>query len=519
MPDKNDQLKKPNETFRFSSGQVLALDEHQIVTIPYLAALVSSADRFDSPRDEHGHYKLDPNINYQHFSLILQSLPFYSARQVFTCLPEEESVIPIVALLDFLGLLPYLLPSLEEVDSTFFCTLIYSPYRDKYLHIVKKDVLQDMAVRFAIAMIKEEYEFDQCQVMDQIYWFVMFILSAHEWFDPRLRQHVYKTARNCFALFKPTFLKPLEELVSAPRMQIKKYPYVWYKENDLRLLSIRDLLTIILDELDEDSPERPSFYFNFRRRRRSYYLSEERYWIPTIENFNDKDPLELIYCRALDIMCVRLQAEVCQSARAELQQRKNLYKFVQRRTDVPVFFRLVEHEILPRKIDEIFKRQQVQEEIDALILQDICSLTPKIESEYAKLVKLLREYEETSGTFNQYDLYWHLWTSPYFSTSERARKKALSYELFLDKLHKNSYDTVEQIRRRVLIALNKVALKQFNQWERTQREIDKLESELNRYQQLDLCCHIEKKRKNTCQQHPSTSYKPFVNHHFKRSIR
>ena len=45
---------------------------------------------------------------------------------------------------------------------------------------------QNMAARFTIALVKEEYDFADNQVIDRIYWYVMFILSAHSIFDARL---------------------------------------------------------------------------------------------------------------------------------------------------------------------------------------------------------------------------------------------------------------------------------------------------------------------------------------------
>ena len=481
MADNNNQLKKPNATFRFLSGQVLTLDDHQITTIPYLAARVSSADRFDSARDEHGYYKLDPNINYQHFSLILKSLPLHSVRKVFTCLPEEENVIPIVALLDFLGLLPYSSPSLEEVDSTFFSTLVYSPYYGDHFQIVDVNMLQDMAVRFAIAMIKEEYEFDQSQVMDQIYWFVMFILSADEWFGPRLRHHVYTTAENCFAVFNPSLLKSLEKLRHTAEKKTSQYSLLFF-DKFFRLNG---------DDNDEDCSTHCHFYdeckeclnewwhfsvYRTRERRnfvRSIYGDQK--WYSLIEESIDRDPLEMVYNRILEIMYARLQTEICQRAVAELHQRKNAYKCVSAGSYLPNSSSSFEIEILPEKIDDILKTQQVQEEIVALILQEICSLTPKLEREHAKLVNLLQQYEETSNILDRYVLFSSF---PFYLSLESVQEKAFSWELLLDKLHKDSYGIVQQIRKRVLVGLKEVALKQFNQWMSTQQEIAQIELDL-----------------------------------------
>ncbi|CAF5117080.1 unnamed protein product, partial [Rotaria sp. Silwood1] len=70
-----------------------------------------------------------------------------------------------------------------------------------------------MAVRFAIAMAKEEYDFNNREVIDQIYWFLMFIISAYKYFGPRLRHHIYGIAKHWFSLFKRSRLKCLQKLV------------------------------------------------------------------------------------------------------------------------------------------------------------------------------------------------------------------------------------------------------------------------------------------------------------------
>jgi hypothetical protein len=222
MTNSIDESMTTARTFRFASGQILTLDEDQIEKIPYLIALVSSADHFESARDEDGYYKLDRYIEYKYFSFVLESLSFHSVRQLFIRLPKKHDVIPIIALLDFLGLVSQPDPTLKEVDSIFFSTLVYSPLLEQHVQIVRPTVIQDMAVRLAIAMVKEEYDFTKHKVIDQIHWFIMFILSAYEFFGPRLRHHVYKIAEHCFSLFKPSLLKPLKKLVSKTEEHIRQ---------------------------------------------------------------------------------------------------------------------------------------------------------------------------------------------------------------------------------------------------------------------------------------------------------
>ncbi|CAF1516857.1 unnamed protein product [Rotaria sp. Silwood1] len=213
MTDNADGLTTTMKTFCFSSGELITLEDDQIEKIPYLIALVSSAHNFQSVCDKNGHFKLDPLIQFKQFSFAIQSLSFHSVRQLFTHLPKANDIISIIALLDFLGIGPQSDPSLKHVDSTFFSKVVYSPFLNEDLQIIRLWDIQNMAVRFAIAMAKGEYDFNNRKVIDQIYWFLMFILSAYEYFGPRLRHHVYGIAKHWFSLFKSSRLKCLRKLV------------------------------------------------------------------------------------------------------------------------------------------------------------------------------------------------------------------------------------------------------------------------------------------------------------------
>ena len=381
MIDDSNLLEKAKTTFRFGSGQILTLDQNQIEKIPYLSAMISSADRFESACDEDGHYKLDPNIDYQHFFFVLRSLSFRSARGLFVRLSEEENVIPIVALLDFLGLLPQPAPTLKEVDSTFFSSVVYSTHCEEFLRIVKPSIMRDMAVHFTIALIKEEYDFGQCEVMDQIYWFVMFILSATMWFGPRLRHHLYITAKNCFAVFKPSFLKSLEELTRRSEKESSRYFSVlsdgrFRRHNKYTYSYLLSNMTFSNEPYEHFNIVWLFFLSPSRQSRRFIYsIYEGEDWFSYTKESLLRDPLEVIYRCVLEIMYTRLQGEICESARAELRQQKKSFKCVS------------------KQIDDIFKAERAQEEIDSLILQQgICSLTRTLEHEHAKLVQSISEY-------------------------------------------------------------------------------------------------------------------------------
>ncbi|CAF1520926.1 unnamed protein product, partial [Adineta ricciae] len=119
----------------------------------------------------------------------------------------------IVALLDFLCIAPHSSPTFEEIDSVFFSSLTYKPSINGYVQIIRPMGMQDMAIRFAFALVKEEYDLTRRDVMDQIYWFIVFIESAYELFGLCLRHHIYRIAEHYFALFSRDLLEPLERLI------------------------------------------------------------------------------------------------------------------------------------------------------------------------------------------------------------------------------------------------------------------------------------------------------------------
>ena len=106
----NDQQHHPADihTFRFGSGQVLPLAYDIAKQIPYLDALVSFSEHSPTAFDADGHLKLGPNIDYNHFCVIIEALPFQSLIQALIRLPEHEDkdVAAILLLMDYLGLVP-----------------------------------------------------------------------------------------------------------------------------------------------------------------------------------------------------------------------------------------------------------------------------------------------------------------------------------------------------------------------------------------------------------------------------
>jgi chorismate mutase len=206
----------------------------------------------------------------------------------------------------------------------------------------------------------------------------------------------------------------------------------------------------------------------------------------------------------------RLQSEICQRAIAEIRGRKSAHKFLPERIYRWLIVRMNEREVLPKEIDDIFERELVQEEIREHILEEICNLILTLEKRRVELSEEIREYKQRSETSsrNEFRSFYILLSDILL---EFMQREALSLELILDKLHRNS-SIIEQIHRRVLDALYRIALKQFNQWENTQRDIDEL------HHQLILCQSPEKSPSNTSklihQHHRIPVNKPLSKHQF-----
>jgi hypothetical protein len=497
------------KTFCFASGEILTLDEDQIQKIPYLTAIVSSGDHLESSRDENGHYKLDRGINYKHFFFALESLTFHSVRQLLTRLPEQNDIIPIIALLDFLGIGPEPDPTLKEVDLIFFYNLVYSPLLKKYIQIVRPCVIRDMIVRFAFAMAKEEYDFSKREIIDQIYWFIMFILSAHKLFEPRLRYHVYKIAEHCFSLFKPSLLKPLNKLIEQTDADARKCSVIINEETfDDDEENNRPLEQVLngdnfsgFDFLDRPTLKQRQELLLCRKY--SDYAKYPKFWL--YETVKEESLLEPIHKRVLEIMYERLQSEICQ--RAVMEIRRQLRNFVpkvcNKWTSYTMFqieplwklglvwmkneYYLPQYDYVPTEIDkqlllDIFEYKPVQNEIRERILEEIHVLIPKLEQKHNELLKEIQEYEQNLGV--EYDIHIFLWHEILLygkSRFEYIQEEALSYELTIAKLHQCS-TAVEQIYQVILERLYATALVQIKQWDITEQIIDQLRRFLSKYQ-------------------------------------
>lgn len=200
--------------FICASGEVFDLSDDVISRVPYLTTLLSAAQTFPELIYKNRFYRLDSQIQSCYFQFIIDSMSFNSVRQYFTHLLKRMDILDVFDFLDFLGIpIDFPTPSLIDIDESFFNTMLFKPSKREYFQKIRVYDMQDMAVLFAIALAQDAYDSEDMLVLDQIYWFVMFILSAFDYFGPRLRYHVQKIAVYYFAVHSPTHLKSLKGLI------------------------------------------------------------------------------------------------------------------------------------------------------------------------------------------------------------------------------------------------------------------------------------------------------------------
>ena len=484
MPSNMDQCSTTTRTFRFGSGEVITLDERQIILIPYLAALLSFTDRFVGARDEEGHLRLDPNIDSKYFSFILQASSFSSLQELLTQLPVEHDVIAMIAHLDFLGLIIEGNPTLDDVDATFFRTLLYDIHDRTYSQRIRPSTIRSMAARFTFALAREEYDFSDDRVMDRIYWYVMFILSASSMFDSRLRHNVRRVAENCFRLFKPSLLELLKKL------------HVKTGEDTSLTSSLPSGMNI--DEHEESGPvleqlidthaqrELSKSYNNRYGFPMSSFLSEQNLdlllheYFPPSNKLAEKKLLKIVVSPISQIIYSRLQNAIIRRVKKKFLLLEPVFMAASASLDLlvyPSFFRIsqmptfydadflwfyimesISGEPFKREVlRDLFDNELVQDEIHNLILTAIPLFIQKLERRHCELVKKIQD----GANFPMFSF------ERFSEDSEDLEADTLAIGLLLQKLRQES-TTIKVVQELVVERLYETALEQIKSWRTNQ---------------------------------------------------
>ena len=442
------------KTFVFACGELCILNDDQIERIPYLSAMVSAASGLSSIRNEQGQYILDPRIEPPHFAFVLESLSFHSIRQMFTHLSTRIDAVAIIALLDFLGLAPQDDPTFGDINLTFFFTMVFKPSTSRYLQKIAEFEMQDMAVRFGIALAQEHYDGTCEEVLDQLYWFIMFILSAFELFGPRLRHHLQRIAEYYFSLHSPDRLEPLHRLgqqvhngtVTVLNSIAEDFCYYEGKHDDQLCLTYMEKPLLLQEvELIRNDRSQPVYLLNL------LHWDWNRPW-SRWRPFTETKLFQSLYRVVSDAMYERLQYQICQHLSGLLQQSS-----VGRRVRQSQFKAI---------LDALFRHGCVQNDIDGHVFQELCRIKPEIEKMHDESVRRLREYHD-DDTMTSFTDFYHV------SQFNRQQNETLEYVLLLETCNQRT-PILEKIRREILERLHRAAHRQIRQWLNTQREICQL---------------------------------------------
>ncbi|CAF3093960.1 unnamed protein product [Rotaria sp. Silwood2] len=486
MNDSISELSTTTKTFLFGSGQLLSLNEFQIEKFPYLTALVSAGSCFDLIKDHRGYFLLDSRIDYQDFLFALDAASFHSVRQIFTKLPKNYNILSIIALLDFLTLGPKRNPTLEEINSSFFWNVKFGYKFNTYDFIHRSSDFQDMAVRFAFAIAKEEYDFTNHKTIDQIYWLIMFILSAYKFFETHIRYHIYKIAQNCFSIFCPSLLKCLYRLEQRIEKEIQcttdnhfncqeennvfwnlnPYKISWEYDFETfnQICNIHYLGLIsrrrIYNTMIFDWPWiRCSSYFDSSG---INFLTMDKNFEPIRETI-----LENMYKYLLDTLLQQLLVKT----------HDNKFKFN--------YFTEIKYKPI---LDDILNSNNVQVTIQESILSNISELIPKLEQHYTKLMKEIQDYEQNHEISNEHEI-WNLFRNLIFASSRckyrKTQYEALECEQTLNKLHE--YERViDEIRKTILHDLYNLFMNEIKIFVDRRKTIQKLLKRLSLKKELKI---------------------------------
>ena len=446
------------KTFFFTSGELCHLDDQQIQNIPYLSATVSAAQLIPSMRDDRGFYKLDSRIQHFDFDFVLKSFSFNRIRLIFTHLPKRIDILTIIDLYDFLGLTSIEEPTFEEVDLTFFSTMIYKPSKSRYIEKIREFELQDMAVRFAIALARETYDGSNSDVIDQIYWFVMFILSAYDYFGPRLRHHVHRIAEHYFSMHSPGHLEPLSKTVEREKegkitvldSVCEDFGFYEKTKGVIRESGIVSYLEKPLIAVKPDLMRR-SVYRSYRSDRNfrwsSFYSPELR---PELQM---EETLAAILTRLVDTMYERLQYQINKRFEKFLHEDNNMGFHPYR-----------------SRFNDLFGHQIVKEAIDVAALPELRKILPTLQKNHEELVKGLRECQQIQelATENGH-VNLLLAFQNYDGHFESYQEQVLEYVNLLEEMDEGRpFIGMQKI---VIDRLHKAVVKQIEGWQTNNRKI------------------------------------------------
>jgi hypothetical protein len=182
-------------TFRFgTSDESVHLNQQQLNSIPYLAALVAHKDDMLSIQNQNGEYVLNPSISYRWFIIILRSITLDQPYILFTDTSEHENILDVLHLYDYLCINILHVPIMKgnQSDPAYDSDDIRIEYR-KANHLETLDT----AARFIMALNKNKYNLDNCKSIRDIFFLVKCIFSNSSVFNSQFWYHTLTIVKQC----------------------------------------------------------------------------------------------------------------------------------------------------------------------------------------------------------------------------------------------------------------------------------------------------------------------------------
>jgi hypothetical protein len=191
-------------TFRFgTSDKFVHLTQQQLDSIPYLTALVAHEDDISSIVNENGEYVLNPPIHYHQFMIIVRSITLDQPYILFTDTSEDENILDILHLYEYLCINTLRVPILkgDQSVSSYDSDIDNGRIRIEYCKANDLETF-DTAARFIIALSKNKYNSDDHRTVRDIFFLIKSIFSNSSVFDSRFRYHTLTIVKQCcFSLF------------------------------------------------------------------------------------------------------------------------------------------------------------------------------------------------------------------------------------------------------------------------------------------------------------------------------
>ena len=191
--------------FRFgTSDKLVQLTQHQLDRMPYLSTLVAHKDDFLSMKNDQNEYVLRHPIHYNEFMAILHSITIEQPYALFTSLPEDDNILDVLQLIDYLGINSFSCPLLKEPN----IVLSNPPHREKdkkhieYHRVKNISEARNTAAAFVLALTRNEYNLHHFKTNECIVSLISIIFSNRDVFSSRFRHHTYTIAKEyVFPLF------------------------------------------------------------------------------------------------------------------------------------------------------------------------------------------------------------------------------------------------------------------------------------------------------------------------------